>query len=212
MNGSPRRPDNWAATSLAGVYTMAGLANDWKESRQACVDVLCAYLRMPYQPDPGQNAPEAERLAVRASREVRHTVIRVITAHLQDGPAKSWRGLNFDFAGVVFDGGDFAGAEFSRGQVCFAGAEFSRGQVGFRAAKFSGGEADFSGAKFSRGQVSFGGGAFSGADVSFRAAEFSGGTVDFSSAGDWSSPAEFPSTGTPPPGVKLPQKQDQSPL
>ncbi len=54
------------------------------ENRQTCVDVLCAYLRMPYEPDPGEDAPGPKRLAFRASREVRHTVIRVITAHLKD--------------------------------------------------------------------------------------------------------------------------------
>jgi hypothetical protein len=83
------------AVRLAGVYAMAGLADDWEEDRQTCVDVLCGYLRMPYEPDPGDKAPgpgdkapgpgnEAsgpERLAFRASREVRHTAIRVITAH-----------------------------------------------------------------------------------------------------------------------------------
>ncbi len=37
---------------LAGVYAMAGLADDWEENRQTCVDVLCAYLRIPYEPDP----------------------------------------------------------------------------------------------------------------------------------------------------------------
>ena len=41
------------AVRLAGVYAMAGLADDWEENRQTCVDVLCAYLRMPYEPDPG---------------------------------------------------------------------------------------------------------------------------------------------------------------
>ena len=78
--GSDKPP----AVRLAGVYAMAGLADDWEENRQTCVDVLCAYLRMPYEPDPGDEAPEPERLAFRASREVRHTVIRVITAHLRD--------------------------------------------------------------------------------------------------------------------------------
>ena len=32
-----------AAVRLAGMYAMAGLADDWKENRQTCVDVLCAY-------------------------------------------------------------------------------------------------------------------------------------------------------------------------
>ena len=44
------------AVRLAGVYAMAGLADDWAENRQTCVDVLCAYLRMPYEPDPGHVA------------------------------------------------------------------------------------------------------------------------------------------------------------
>ena len=79
--GSDKPP----AVRLAGVYAMAGLADDWPENRQTCVDVLCAYLRLPYEPDPGDDADPAEASSpYRASREVRHTVIRVITAHLKD--------------------------------------------------------------------------------------------------------------------------------
>src|SRR5215831_789065 len=100
--GSDKPP----AVRLAGVYAMAGLADDWPENRQTCVDVLCAHLRMPYWPDPGDEAPAPEQLAFRANREVRHTVIRVIAAHLKDGAAESWRGLDLDFTGAVFDGGD----------------------------------------------------------------------------------------------------------
>ena len=51
--GSDKPP----AVRLAGVYAMAGLADDWPENRQTCVDVLCAYLRLPYKPDPGEEAP-----------------------------------------------------------------------------------------------------------------------------------------------------------
>jgi uncharacterized protein YjbI with pentapeptide repeats len=273
--------DKSAAIRLAGVYAMAGLADDWEENRQTCVDVLCAYLRMPYEPDPGQDAPGPQRLAFRASREVRHTVIRVITAHLKDGAAMSWRGLNFDFTGVVFDGGDFTGAEFSGGTVYFTGAtfsagtvyftdatfsggtvyftdatfsggtvyfrhaEFSGGSVGFTGAEFSGSTVGFTRAKFSGGTVyfrhaefsggtvgfdgaefsgstvyfdsTFSGGAvyfinaeFSGGTVYFDAATFSGGVVDFSTPRDWSFPPEFPWKDTPPPGVTLPKKEDQS--
>src|SRR6266536_457854 len=149
--------DKPAAVRLAGVYAMAGLADDWPENRQTCVDVLCAYMRMPYEPDPGEEAPAPERLAFRASREVRHTVIRVITAHLSDRATVPWQGLDFDFTGVVFDGGRFWGAEFS-------GAKFSGGEVYFQGAEFSGGEVRFS-------------------FVSFDRAEFSGGAVDFGLGG-----------------------------
>jgi len=238
--------DKPSAVRLAGVYAMAGLADDWEENRQTCVDVLCAYLRMPYEPDPGQDASEPERLAFRASREVRHTVIRVITAHLKDDATMSWQGLNFDFTGAVFDGGDFSGAKFSGGTVYFIGAEFSGGTVyfigavfsggtvyfngavfsggttrfrdavfsggtvSFDGAVFSGGGLDFDYAKFSSGEVHFDYAKFSGGTVRFRRAEFSGGEVHFSDPGDWSFPPAFPWTDTPPPGVKVPKKEDQS--
>src|SRR5215472_15488249 len=171
------------AIRLAGVYAMTGLADDWEENRQTCVEVLCAYLRMPYEPDPGQDAPEPERLAFGASREVRHTVIRVITAHLKDDAAVSWQDLNFDFTGVVFDGGDFRGARFSRGAISFDGARFSRGTVSFDGARFSRGTVSFGSAGFSGGTVSFNDAEFSGGTVSFNDAEFSGGRVSFIRAG-----------------------------
>jgi uncharacterized protein YjbI with pentapeptide repeats len=188
--------DKPAAVRLAGVYAMAGLADDWPENRQTCVDVLCAY--------PGEDAAPAEkRLEFHGGREVRHTVIRVITAHLKDGAAVSWQGLDFDFTGVVFDGGDFIGAVFSGGTVRsgggvsfdyavfsggtvdFSGAGFPRGVVSFDHAKFSGGEVRFGDAGFSGGVVSFGHAKFSGGEVSFGSfggTEFSDGTVNFSGA------------------------------
>jgi hypothetical protein len=221
------------AIRLAGVYSMAGLADDWekRENRQTCVDVLCAYLRMPYEPDPGQGASDPQQLAFEAIREVRHTVIQVIAAHLKADAAVSWRGLEFDFRRVIFDGGDFRGAEFASGLAVFDGAKFSGGKVRFDGAKFSGGKVYFSDAEFTGGKVYFSDAEFTGGTVSFRRAkftggtvsfrrarfsggtayfgdaEFSGGTVDFSGAGDWSNPPAFPWTDTPPPGVTLPKTE-----
>jgi hypothetical protein len=73
----------------------------------------------------------SEQVAFKSSREVRHTVIRVITAHLRHGTAVSWQGLNFDFTGILFDGGDFSEAQFSGGTVLFTSAEFSGSQIDF---------------------------------------------------------------------------------
>ena len=220
--------DAQPAVRLAGVHAMAGLADDWKQNRQTCVDVLCAYLRLPYDPDPGEDAAPAERTAYRAIREVRHTVIRLIGAHLRPGAAVSWQGLNFDFTGVVFDGGDFGDARFSDGIVLFQDAEFSGGTVSFGGAGFSGGTVHFGGAGFSGGEVHFGGAGFSGGTVAFRGARFSGGRVDFGGAGfsggavdfggagfsggtvgfggagRWSHPPMFSWDGKPPTGVELP--------
>ena len=184
--------DKPSAVQLAGVYAMAGLADDWEVNRQTCVDVLCAYLRMPYEPDPGQAAPSRKRLAFQAGREVRHTVIRVIAAHLRKNAAVSWQGLNFDFTSVVFDGGDFSFTQFSGGRVSFVHAEFPGGEVVlFDGANFSGGQVDFRGAEFSGGTVSFLATEFSGGEVEFGGAEFSGGTVNFTSAGFSGSAVSF---------------------
>lgn len=224
-----------AAVRLAGALAMAGLADDWQESRQICVDVLCAYLRMPYKPDPGDMASELERLDFRASHEVRRTIIKVITAHLRDHAAKSWQGLNFDFTGAVFDGGDFSFAEFSGGtvsfwhaefpgrevilfdsanfsggEVDFTGAHFSGGAVSFDGAQFSGGEVYFTSARFSSGRVDFSNAKFSGGPIDFSAAQFAGSKVDFSAVADWSFPPTFPWADTPPSGVQLPKQADQS--
>jgi hypothetical protein len=171
--------DRPASVRLAAVYAMAGLADDWPENRQTCVDVLCAYLRMPYSPYPGDDALEAQRLAFQADREVRQTVIRVIAVHLRAGANPSWCGLNLDFTGVRFDGGDFGGAVLSGGRISFESAEFFGGRVSFENARFSGGAVDFSRAVFSGGQVDFRRTVFSGGRVGFGRAVFSGGWVRF---------------------------------
>jgi hypothetical protein len=174
--------DAQPAVRLAGVHAMAGLADDWTANRQTCIDVLCAYLRLPYEPDPGEEAPAPERLAFRASREVRHTVIRVITAHLSGGAAVSWRGLKFDFTGVVFDGGSFTGATFTGGTVDFTGATFTGGTVDFGHARFASRMVSFGYAKFTGGSVDFGYAEFTGGSVDFGYAEFAGATVSFGHA------------------------------
>ncbi|WIM99949.1 hypothetical protein ACTOB_003619 [Actinoplanes oblitus] len=66
-----------AAVRLAGVYAMAGLADDWDTGRQTCIDVLCAYLRKPYTPPAGQAAPDtapADDLAPAVPPPARRTI------------------------------------------------------------------------------------------------------------------------------------------
>jgi uncharacterized protein YjbI with pentapeptide repeats len=172
--GSDKPP----AVRLAGVYAMAGLADDWEENRQTCIDVLCAYLRLPHESDPGQTgAATVERRTYLEGREVRHTVMRVITAHLRGGANFSWQGMDFDFTGTIFDGAFFEGAEFSGvSRVSFVGAEFS-GDINFEDAKFSAGrseDAESSRVGPPRGYVSFTDAKFSDSEVLFRNAEFFG--------------------------------------
>jgi len=211
--------DERAAIRLAGVGAIAELADDWPEYRQACVAVLCSYLRVPNSPDTGPGTPLEERLKADSARVDRCAVLEIIIAHLRPSAEVSWRSLDFDFTGAMFDGGDFSGAEFSGGEVSFMLAKFSDGQASFNGAKFSGGLVDFGrtrlsggvvdffAAEFSGGVVSFGDATFAG-QVSFLLAKFSGGEVDFSRIADWPHQPQFDGDGRQPPGVLLPSGSD----
>lgn len=125
------------AVRLAGVHSLARLADDWEEQRQTCVDVLCAYLRLPpiAQLPAGVGGGDAgadsvlnvdQSVTPRDEREIRQTIVRLIADHLRidtdDKTRVSWQGLPLDFTGVVFDGGvfDFTGTRFADGLVSFA--------------------------------------------------------------------------------------------
>ncbi|MFJ7592226.1 pentapeptide repeat-containing protein [Streptomyces sp. NPDC097617] len=184
------------AVRLGAVHALAGLADDapTRDLRQTCIDVLCAYLHLPYTAI--ADLPEGDAQARHrylALREVRHTVIRLIRNHLRLAPEhpRSWQGHQFDFTTVTFDGGDFSGAVFSGGTVNFFGAEFSGSTVNFAKARFSGGKVVFRNTKISSGLVNFYGAVFSGTrvdfcdvkvlggKVTFRNTKISGGIVDF---------------------------------
>src|SRR4051812_28218802 len=123
-----------AAVRLAGVYAMAALADEWEEQQQQCIDVLCGYLRLPYDP----TAPD-----VPGAREVRLTIIKVISDHLRAASSTNWMSRDFDFTGAVFDGGNFSGATFLGGAMLFEEAEFSAGTMLFSGAEFAGGSVSF---------------------------------------------------------------------
>lgn len=171
--------DQPAAVRLAAVHALAGLADDWEKNRQTCVDVLCAYLRMPYLQDPGHDAAEVDRLAFQSAREVRHTVVRVIADHLR--AEARWSAVDLDFTEVQFDGADFSNCRFG-GRVSFDGAVFSGHAASFAWAAFPGGHVSFDGAVFSSEQVSFYGARFSGGRIYFNGANFSGRRVSFDDA------------------------------
>ncbi|CAM5545489.1 putative protein YjbI with pentapeptide repeats OS=Streptomyces griseomycini OX=66895 GN=FHS37_001652 PE=4 SV=1 [Streptomyces griseomycini] len=165
-----------AAVRLAGVYALAHLADDWVEQRQVCIDVLCAYLRMPYQPDPTQPGHRE------GEREVRHAMIRVIRDHLRDPWApNSWCSYHFDFTEATFDGGDFSGSHF-RGKTTFLRSSFTSGTINFGRSRFSEGNASFVGADFQGGTVHFDEAEFSGGKVNFHGARFRGSAVRFTRA------------------------------
>jgi hypothetical protein len=75
-----------AAVRLGGIHALTGLADDapTRELRQTCIDVLCAYLRLPYTAEADLSEENVEaRHTYLALREVRHTIIRLIRDHLR---------------------------------------------------------------------------------------------------------------------------------
>ncbi|MFF9142701.1 pentapeptide repeat-containing protein [Streptomyces albogriseolus] len=191
------------AVQLGGVHALAGLADDAPNDslRQTCIDVLCAYLQLPFTPDPGDDpAHQEEHHRYLALRKVRHTILRLIGDHYRrpQGTHRSWQGCNLDLTGVTIDGRmDFNGASFSNGGVVsFDGATFSDGGwlsfdgatisdggwLSFRGARLSGSDVSFNRAMFSGGTVTFDGATFSRGRVFFRRATFSGSRVFFGGA------------------------------
>lgn len=191
--GAAQLGDEDPAVRLAGVYAMANLADSWDEQRQQCVDVLCAYLRLPWQPpDPdhpiaAKNVEQthAELPTIKTTylypnqtgeAEIRKTILRVIAEHLRDphqGPIVAdlhpgtWSTLRLDFTGATLPALDWPRTVIPAG-VSFERASFT-GSTSFVHARFSG-QALFGEATFG-GQASFSGAVFNGVP-SFTKSEF----------------------------------------
>lgn len=170
-------------TRLAGLYALERIAQDDASQRQTIVNVLCAYLRMPYDADPvsgiagvpvGTSAPE-EAGKQAQEWQVRLAAQRILSDHLicrsdPDDPTSTfWPDIDLDLTGATLV--DFTLAEsrlgsarFDRvtflGETRFAWTTFT-GTVSFQNAVFTG-ATQFNGAIFTRA-VRFDGATFAGA-------------------------------------------------
>jgi uncharacterized protein YjbI with pentapeptide repeats len=181
-----------AAVRLGGLYALERVAQNNPDQRQTVVNVLCAYLRMPYAlPVAGVAAEATGGRDPRQELEVRLTAQKVVSSHLVPTDATGdrqtfWPDIDLNlagatlidwrFAGRLVRNAQFKGATFS-GAARFEAATFA-GPAGFDRAVFTGG-AQFDRASFRRdarfGRAEFGGFA------SLRQAVF-GGRAEFSEA------------------------------
>ncbi|WP_179277855.1 pentapeptide repeat-containing protein [Rhodococcus sp. 14-2496-1d] len=190
------------AIRTAAVSALEALADDWLERKkpretQACINVLCDYLRTPYEP-PARN-PHLRRETRRTHRtkfdytdttheyphddlDTRHAITRTIAAHLQPDHDHSWSTFDYDLTGAYLHNTDFTGATFSGQVTSFAGATFSGGGTWFGGATFSGEKTFFYKATFSSMDTWFDDATFSGGDHSFAGATFSGERTSFDGA------------------------------
>ena len=181
------------AIRLAGIYSMAGLADSWTDGRQQCIDVLCTNLRRAYAPEPPGTTSasfDADRVAWKDNQEFRHAIVRVVAERLRPDRENSWQGHSFDFTGATFDGGDFSRihvgtgtilkfseARFIGGSVSFASADIAGGTLELKRTQFDAGTIDFSGALLRDGVLDFTEARLSGGKLDFAAAQFLGGTL-----------------------------------
>ncbi|MDF5757572.1 pentapeptide repeat-containing protein [Spongiactinospora sp. TRM90649] len=153
------------AVRLAGLYGLERLAEADPGHRQTVVNLLCAYLRMPYHPGATGNGREGEL-------QVRLTAQGVLANHLRENrsasPGSFWAEVRLDLTGATLIDPDFSSCTF--GTATFTRAVFA-GNAEFSGATFER-PADFSGAAFN-GSGWFGGVTFDGT-VRFRGATFSG--------------------------------------
>lgn len=116
QNAASQLGHDKAAVRLAGVYAMSRLADDWPEERQTCIDVLCAYLRLPWL-ESSDNATASDEV------QVRRTIVSVINRHVGEGSNASWAENDFDFSRAQLRDFFLEGCAFA-GRVTFFGAEF----------------------------------------------------------------------------------------
>ena len=186
-----------APVRLGALYSLERLAQDKPERRQTIVDVICAYLRMPFSAmaptskpeaaqEPGERRTQPETTTDggddtwRQERQVRLTAQRILAEHLRDDRAEDkrstdpasprfWPDIRLDLADATLI--DFHLYNGVMADAKFRRATFS-GITDFSGATFSG-NAEFRGATFS-GDAWFRGATFKG-DAWFRGATFSGG-------------------------------------
>jgi hypothetical protein len=145
-----------APVRLGGLYALDRLAQDTRSQRHTVIDVLCAYLRIPFEPDQAQE------------RHVRIAAQRILTRHLRPGSDAFWPDVDLDLRGATL-------FEFQFERCRVRSARFTD-------AKFDG-EADLGGTEFLE-RADFDGTTFTGSarfsdadfvkDARFRTAQFQG--------------------------------------
>jgi hypothetical protein len=131
--------DDTAPVRLAGLYALERLAQDHPAHRQTIVNVVCAYLRMPFESKPPSPGPlagwdpallqehaarvELDKAAWSQERVVRLTAQQILTSHLispaeradgwpSDTPGDDphfWPGIELNLAGATLLDFEFAG-------------------------------------------------------------------------------------------------------
>jgi hypothetical protein len=129
-----------APVRLSGLYLLERLAQDHQPLRQTVVNVVCAYLRMPFEVDGSADSKQ--------ELEVRKAAQRILMLHLRFSANSDngafWPGIDLDFTGATLVGFDYRYCRIR--SAVFAGVSFL-GTTDFRYTTIAT-KADFTGAAF----------------------------------------------------------------
>ncbi|WP_410591134.1 pentapeptide repeat-containing protein [Amycolatopsis sp. lyj-23] len=137
-----------APVRLGGLYALERLGQDNPKQRQMIVNVLCAYLRMPFKgPKTGLRGRTGAELGEDTDPEllVRLAAQELLKTHLSHDDPGYWPGMSVDLQRAVLvdfrlSGCTLAAADFSRarfvGAVHIRGSHFTR-RTGFYGAEFT---------------------------------------------------------------------------
>ncbi|MDF3284983.1 hypothetical protein [Gordonia sp. N1V] len=201
--------DDNPAVRIAGVAALEALTNDWiatpqhkhrhekkhpdhlttglrHPQAQACVNVLCAYLRLPEtsRDDSSLTHETITRNHVDGStreqthhykpddREVRNTILRTITTHLHPEHTHPWTHLDYDFTAAHLHDADFTDCQFHGATTSFDGAKFRGEKTSFHGSRFCGGATSFYKTQFHGIYTTFYDAQFHGDVTSFTQAQF----------------------------------------
>ncbi|MFK0244593.1 pentapeptide repeat-containing protein [Amycolatopsis azurea] len=128
-----------APVRLSGLYALERLAQNNETQRQTIANVLCAYLRMPYDLPIDSDRDDAATCDIYRARtqerEVRRTAQRLLLDHLKPERTGSyWGPLTLNLAGAQLI--EFALIETRIGRCNFLGATFV-GKAWFRGTTFT---------------------------------------------------------------------------
>ncbi|MCR6486161.1 pentapeptide repeat-containing protein [Amycolatopsis sp. OK19-0408] len=126
-----------APVRLAGLYALERLAHNNPGQRQSIVNVICAYLRMPFTPpNPAPATDDPEQQERTQEREVRLAGQRILQDHVDpQNRGKFWADIDLDLTNAHLIDFGLSGRRLRR--VRFNGATFN-GPASFDDATFTG--------------------------------------------------------------------------
>jgi hypothetical protein len=131
------------AVRLAGVYATAALADDWnfhngEDQRQACLDLLCSYYRIPSKDVDRQDRDLPVREAIWS------TVMSRLAADCPE--SKIWASARLDFRHLLDAPPSMSGVVLRKNHLDFSGSSFPNGLI-IDGCELLGGMLDLSGIK-----------------------------------------------------------------